>query len=272
MTRRGLSIAEVLIVIIILGILASLAIPSLQRASAATVRTHCRSNLRQLARAATLFAIERDGRFPPGLLYGSDRHATNGDVRAWDWVRAADGRVRPGELWTYTDGGAERVVLQCPTADQTQTSWAGDPSTGYNYNVAFIAAESRVPTPADADKGAWDLVIEKPNLGGQTQLTLAQCHRSGTTALFGTSGRRGGLNKFMRSPVNVGAGYDTAYAGGQSFPDGRTNVAWVDGHVSSQHHQCKGQYWDDLPSWLTDSLDWPANGFLSEDAGSYDPR
>ena len=272
MTRRALTIVEVLVVIVILGILASMAIPSLQQASTSTQRTHCLSNLRQLARAAALFAIERDGRFPPGLLYGSNRNALSGAVRAWDWQTTVSGRVRPGELWTYTDRGGESKVLQCPTAEHELASWTGDPTTGYNYNVAFVAAESRVPTGADAGKGAWDLVAEKANLDGMRELTLAQCHRSGTTALFGTGGRLGGVNKFMRSPVNVGAGYDTAYAGAQSFPHGRTNIAWIDGHVTTQQHAHKGKHFDDLPSWLTDSLQWPKNGFLSNDARSYDPR
>ena len=80
------------------------------------------------------------------------------------------------------------------------------------------------------------------------------------------------MNKFMRSPVNVGSGYDTAYAGAQSFPHGRTNIAWIDGHVTTQQHAHKGKHFDDLPSWLTDSLAWPKNGFLSNDARSYDPR
>jgi len=270
--RRGLTITELLVVIAVLGVLAGLAIPALDAVAASTRRAHCKSNLRQMARAAIARAAQHDGRFPPGLLHGSNSDATSGDVRAWDWTRSASGVVTPGELWLFTDGDSEQRVLQCPTAQHVAASWTGDPVTGYNYNVAYIAAEARQPTAGDAGHGAWDLVIEKPNLDGRTELTLQQCRRSGTVALFGTGGRRGGVNKFMRSPVNAPGCYDTAYGGGQSFSGGTTNVAWVDGHVSSQRHGHRGLHWSDLPAWMTDGLDWPRNGFLSEDAAAYDPR
>lgn len=272
MSRRGFTLLEVLLTIAIIGVLMGLAIPAMDRAAAATMRTHCQTNLRQMSRAAIQYATQGDGRFPPGLLYGTDRDAMSGDVRAWDWWMHSGGTVRPGQLWKFTDMNEPSGVLRCPTAVGLDAAWEGDPVTGYNYNVAFIAAESRMPMPDDVGLGAWDLVIEKPNLDGLKELTFAQCHRSGTTALFGTGGRAGGTNKFMRSPVNIGGGYDTAYAGGQSFPGGASNVGWVDGHVGRRAHACKGHHWDDLPAWLTETLGWPKNGFLSEDAGAYDPR
>ena len=143
--------------------------------------------------------------------------------------------------------------------------------TGYNYNVAFIAAEARQPIADDKDLGAWDLLVPKDNLDGRTHLTLAQCRRRATTALFGVGGRRGGVNKFMRSPVNVGPQYDLAYAGGQAFPNG-SNVARLDGSVDTVRQAFRGLHADALPAWIVDGLGWPDNGFLSDDATAYDPR
>ncbi len=272
MNSRAFTLLEMLVTLAILGLLMSLAIPAFDKAATATIRTHCQSNLRQMSRAAIQYATQRDGRFPPGLLYGTDGDALSGDVRAWDWWKRSDGTVRPGQLWHFTDMNEPSGVLNCPTAVGLAAAWEGDPVTGYNYNVGFIAAEARMPSSTDAGCGAWDLVLEKPNLDGQRELGLAQCHRSGTTAIFGTGGRAGGVNKFMRSPVNIGGGYDTAYAGGQSFPHGSTNVGFVDGHVAKRSHPFQGQHWDDLPTWLTDALAWPENGFLSDDTSVYDPR
>ena len=270
MSRRGLSLLEVATVVAILGVLMAMTLPALTSAGEATRKSHCMTNLRQMARAAWQYAAASGGHLPPALLYGSDADALSGDVRAWDWWRLADGRVQPGPLWDYADGG-DRRVLQCPTAPRMDPSWEGDPVTGYNYNVAFVAAEARTPGAADAGLGAWALLIEKPNLEGGTALRVSQCRRSGTTALFGTGGRRGGVNKLMRSPIDIGM-MDIAYAGGQSFPGGSTNVAWIDGHVAAAGGPRKGMHWDALPGWVTASLDWPENGFLSDDRDRYDPR
>ncbi len=272
MRRRGFSLAELLVTLAVLGVVIGVAIPSINAGTDAAHRAHCCGNLRQMTRAAITYATSHDGRFPPGLLYGLDGQATSGDVRAWDWWRRPNGTVRPGELWSLTDGNDAQGVLMCPTAIFEDASWQGDPVTGYNYNVAFVAAEARAPTAADAGLGAWDLVAPKANLDGAMELPMASCRRSGSVALFGTGGRRGGVNKFMRSPVNAGAGYDTAYAGGQSFPNGASNVGYLDGHVATARNPRKGRHWDDLPSWLTATLEWPSNGFLSNDAAAYDPR
>ena len=269
--RRGWTLIEVVTVVAILSMLMVVLLPTLAQTQRQSMHLQCDAHLRQLARAATLHTIERAGMFPPGLLYGTDHDATSGDVRCWDWWRRPDGGLRPGPLWQYTDVTDPSQVLRCPLVETTDPTWAGDPVTGYNYNVAFVAAESGSVSGAAPGMGAWDLVTPKANLDGLGWLTRSQCRRAGDTALFGMGGRLGGVNKFMRSPVNTG-GYDVAYGGGQAFLDGRTHVGWIDGHVSSRRHPFQGQHWDDLPDWLTSNLDWPRNGFLSSNARAYDPR
>ncbi|MCH2161800.1 MAG: type II secretion system GspH family protein [Phycisphaerales bacterium] len=266
---RGFSLLELMVVIAIIATLAGILVPAMGRLSGQAIRTRCQGNLRIMAKAAIVHAVQEKGQFPPGLLYGLDQDANSGDVRAWDYWRRSDGTVQPGLLWTYTDHPGK--VLECP-GFQGPANWEGDPFTGYNYNVAFLAAEGRQPWGEPG--GSWDFLVAKDNLEGDVSLSISQCRRSSTTALFGIGAWRNGANKFMRSPVNASPqDMATAYAGTQGFHyAGSTNFACVDGHVEGSSTPCRGLHFDDLPGSMTDMVDWPRNGFLSNDASRYDPR
>ncbi|MCH2133379.1 MAG: type II secretion system GspH family protein [Phycisphaerales bacterium] len=268
-STRGFSLIELVVVIAIIALLIGGLVPALGHLDDHARQTRCRSNLRVMARAAIVYATHHRGHFPPALLHGTNDDANSGDVRAWDYWRQPDGTVVPGLLWTYTDHPGE--VLQCP-GFTGPSNWEGDPFTGYNYNVAFIAAEGRLPWGQPG--GSWDFLVEKDNLDGGVSLTLAQCRRSGTTALFGVGSWRNGANKFMRSPVNASPqDASTAYAGCQGFHyAGSTTFACIDGHVERSATPFQGQHFDELPDWMTSAMDWPRNGFLSDDAARYDPR
>ena len=267
--QAGFTLIELMVVICLLGLLLGLAIPSIGKITTRSMSTTCMSNLRVMARAAMLYAIEHDARFPPALLYGLDDDANSGDVRAWDFWKRPDGTVLPGLLWTYTDEPDK--TLQCPGYDGP-SNWEGDPYTGYNYNTAFIAAESRLPWGEPG--GSMDFLVPKDNLDGRTSLGLSDCRRTGTTALFGIGGWKNGANKFMRSPVNASPQDMSLCCGGtQGFHyDGRTNFVCIDGHVESLETPFRGKHYEALPLHMTSLIDWPNNGFLSDDAARYDPR
>ena len=90
--------------------------------------------------------------------------------------------------------------------------------------------------------------------------------------MFGDAGRAESTNKYMRAPMNTEhIGLDFVYAGGQAFRHQKaTNVAYLDGHVSSAHSPFQGTLATD--SLLTEEMDYPRNGFLSDDDRAYDPR
>lgn len=64
--RSGFTLLELLVVITIIGILASLLLPGLSSALEQTRRLSCSSNMRQIWMAFSMFADEHDGRFPDG--------------------------------------------------------------------------------------------------------------------------------------------------------------------------------------------------------------
>jgi prepilin-type N-terminal cleavage/methylation domain-containing protein/prepilin-type processing-associated H-X9-DG protein len=60
----GFTLIELLVVIAIIGILAALLFPALSASLERARRTSCRSNLKQIVTAMTVFAVDHDGWFP----------------------------------------------------------------------------------------------------------------------------------------------------------------------------------------------------------------
>ncbi|KPK80118.1 MAG: hypothetical protein AMJ81_12435 [Phycisphaerae bacterium SM23_33] len=62
--KKGFSLLELVIVVVILGIIAAIAIPRMSRGSAGATDSAVASNLAVLRNAIDLFATEHDGTFP----------------------------------------------------------------------------------------------------------------------------------------------------------------------------------------------------------------
>ena len=62
--KRKFTLLELLVVIAIIGILASMLLPSLQNAREKTKRAVCKSNLKQIGTAMTMYGDDSDGLLP----------------------------------------------------------------------------------------------------------------------------------------------------------------------------------------------------------------
>ena len=251
--RSGFSLVEVLITIAVVALLMGLLLPALTHARGAGRSAQCRSNLRQMGIAATLYAAQYE-RWPTALRFESQPTFR---TIAWDWVTDPSGIVRPGALWAFASDPDR--VMQCPILPEPEEGSTGDPYTGYNYNTSFIGGEAPFPLTG------WDAV--RPGVRPHA------VRRADRTAIFGCGGRRGGTNKFMRAPGNDELlALSTIYSGGQHFGHvgGTTTAAWIDGHVSVVHTSHEGIH--ATPALLEQFMDHPRNGFLSQDDRSYDPR
>jgi prepilin-type N-terminal cleavage/methylation domain-containing protein/prepilin-type processing-associated H-X9-DG protein len=246
-SRAGLkfSLIELMIVVAIIAILASLLLPALQIAREKARTISCLNNLKQLSLAASMYNNNFDGYYPPAYYNSGAMHY------AWDITVVgvvSNNDFRPGLLWQSTSISSDHSEIhQCPSFNGADM-WAGETFTGYNYNTSYIGNDQ-----------------------GEPPARLSQIRHPSETAVFGDGGYAGGANanKFMRAPFGDGRGGDQWFsgraAGTQHFRHiKQTNVAFADGHAAGILTLYKNSYGNE-----TANVYGPC-GWLSQDDSLYD--
>lgn len=211
------TLIELLIVIAIIGILASMLLPALNRAKAMAKKLACGNNLKQTGIYASHFADEKDD-FTVQHQWGVPDATNNGTTP---------------ERWNLRDLGAKTDIFQCPSLTQTAPGW--ESSFAVNYRTIWQGNSASGWGPDDAHEWQYWEVHGKYKRSqiknaGKLIYFLEGKFRPGEDRTFGAIGDwnlidRGAFRHF-----------------------GKSNILFFDGHVSQLGlHDADNFNW--IPNW-----------------------
>lgn len=190
------TLAELLVVISVVGVLAGVALPVFSSARKTADKATCIAHLKQIVTATNLDANDKDGAYPNMCGYGWEPGA---NTTGYPWIAT--------ELAPYVGGVANQdptKLLRCPAAEKnSQQAWLKDSMyCHYRYNV-YRYDPSGTPDP---------------NTGYPKPASRPTVSFANAMVFFDTTFNDWAQNTYAHSPGGSGT---------------LVNVAYADGHVAS---------------------------------------
>ncbi|RME02309.1 MAG: hypothetical protein D6805_10340 [Planctomycetota bacterium] len=177
-SRQGSTLVVILILLAIIAILVAILLPAIYRARQKALRTACQASLKELYKAAAMYADDEDA--------GDGSYPYNPTAK------------KPGEIFQYlvkTKYITNFAFLQCPAARKGRRSQhtldlvKNDDLVGYTWTLKRVSNEEEAPLPLGADRY---------QRGGRYASSLrSDAHREGRNVLWSS----GKVEWMMDSPA-----------------------------------------------------------------------
>jgi general secretion pathway protein G len=139
-TKRGFTLVEILIVVVILGILAAMVVPQYIDATQEASRKSATHEVMRLRKAVEVYLIRHQNVLPT---------VAEGD-KTWGSLITAKDYLKSAPLNQYVGSANAGVIIFRATPDnayQTDYGWIYDPVTGDIWAGGFDAAGDPIPKP-----------------------------------------------------------------------------------------------------------------------------
>jgi prepilin-type N-terminal cleavage/methylation domain-containing protein len=151
-TPCAFTLVEVLIVVIILGILAAIAIPQFAGASQNAQSTATLDALQKVRHAVNIYRVRHGGALPP-IAEGDGREDPDTGLTCWGELVGVTGDYMLGvPVNQWVSGANARRVVVVPNAVpdavfQTDYGWIFDPVSGEVWAGSFNESDEPLPRP-----------------------------------------------------------------------------------------------------------------------------